>query len=144
MTDNAKVDHVMKKTDAQMKIQRLYDAAKLLVGIQGKSALARHLGISPQTLANWEDRGISKAGLILCQQKIGVSIEWLDTADGEMRNNDQPITPVTPVWTGTSDAWPFERISAGWIAKLTKTELSDLEFVLIDWLMKLERTKSNH
>jgi phage repressor protein C with HTH and peptisase S24 domain len=71
-------------------MKRLYFAAETLKGIRGQSDLARALNSSPQTLNNWEVRGISKAGMINAQAAIGCSVSWLDTGEGEMT--------VTPGW----------------------------------------------
>lgn len=66
-------------------MERLYQAADELRGITGQSALARTLGTSPQTLHNWEQRGISKAGLLTAQKLIGCSASWLESGQGLMR-----------------------------------------------------------
>lgn len=63
---------------------RLYQAAREIKGIKGQSALARALGTSPQTLHNWELRGISKAGLLTAQKVIGCSASWIESGQGIM------------------------------------------------------------
>lgn len=68
--------------DIQM--TRLYQAAKELKGIDGQSNIARMLGTSPQTVKNWEIRGISKQGLVKAQEVLGVSATWLETGQGNM------------------------------------------------------------
>ncbi len=57
--------------------QRLYEAAKRLKNIEGQSALARFLDETPQTVKNWETRGVSKQGMIKAEQLIGCSVNWL-------------------------------------------------------------------
>lgn len=69
-------------------MSRLYGAAQDLKGIYGQTALARHLGVSPQTLFNWESRGISKKGLITCQQVLGISASWLECGQGNRSLNE--------------------------------------------------------
>ena len=69
-------------------MSRLYDAAQDLKGIYGQTALARHLGVTPQTLNNWESRGISKKGLITCQQVLGISASWLECGQGNRNLNE--------------------------------------------------------
>ena len=65
-------------------MERLYHAAKELKGLVGQSALARVLNSSPQTIHNWELRGVSKQGLLLSQRVIGCSASWVETGQGEM------------------------------------------------------------
>lgn len=65
-------------------MERLYSAAKDLKGLVGQSALARALNTSPQTVHNWELRGISKQGLLLAQKIIGCSAQWIETGLGPM------------------------------------------------------------
>lgn len=68
--------------DSQMK--RLYEAANTLKGVAGQSKLARLLNASPQTVKNWEVRGISKQGMIEAQRAIGCSALWIETGEGAM------------------------------------------------------------
>ena len=68
--------------DKQM--ERLYAAAEKLKGIKGQSRLARLLNASPQTVKNWESRGISKQGMLEAQRAIGCSALWIETGEGEM------------------------------------------------------------
>jgi phage repressor protein C with HTH and peptisase S24 domain len=64
--------------------KRLYEAAQELLGISGQSELARALGESPQTVKNWETRGLSKNGLLTAQRVIGCSADWLEFGRGNM------------------------------------------------------------
>lgn len=85
--------------------KRLYEAAEKLKDIQGQSALARLLNTSPQTVKNWETRGVSKKGLIDASKIIGCSVIWLETGKGEMTTgNSRPIESNAHV-IGTVDAW---------------------------------------
>lgn len=68
---------------AQM--DRLYQAAYELKGIRGQTALAFALNESPQTLSNWESRGISSNGLLSAQEKIGCNAIWVRDGVGTMR-----------------------------------------------------------
>lgn len=63
---------------------RLYAAAKELKGITGQSELARAMNASPQTLMNWESRGVSKKGMLDAQRIIGCSAVWIETGKGSM------------------------------------------------------------
>lgn len=64
--------------------ERLYLAAKDLRKITGQSDLARALNASPQTVKNWESRGVSKQGMLDAQRLIGCSALWLETGLGTM------------------------------------------------------------
>lgn len=64
---------------------RLYEAAKSLCGVEGKSAVAMLMNQSPQALNNWESgRPISNEGLLIAQEKIGCDAIWLRDGVGEM------------------------------------------------------------
>lgn len=65
-------------------MKRLYQAAFELRNVEGKSNLARYLNESPQTMTNWENRGMSKSGMIKAQSLIGCSVLWLETGKGAM------------------------------------------------------------
>lgn len=77
-------------------MERLYRAAKDLRGKQGQSAVAELMGCSPQTLNNWETRGISRGGAILAQEKIGCSPSWLTKGEGFMAAMQPMSYPVNP------------------------------------------------
>lgn len=65
-------------------MERLYEAAEKLKGWVGQSDVARHLHQSPQTLNNWERRGMSKGGMLAAQRLVGCSAMWLETGLGSM------------------------------------------------------------
>lgn len=67
-----------------MQMKRLYEAAEALRGITGQSDVARALNASPQTINNWEARGMSKAGMLNAQSTFGCSATWLETGEGQM------------------------------------------------------------
>lgn len=50
---------------------KLYKIAKDTQGVVGQSAVARALVESPQTVKNWESRGISKGGAMKAQAVFG-------------------------------------------------------------------------
>jgi len=66
---------------------RLYSAAKTLQGINGPSAIAKLMNVSPQTVNNWEDRGISNDGLLKAQESVGCDAIWLRDGTGKMSHN---------------------------------------------------------
>lgn len=85
-------------------MERLYEAAKILRGVEGQSAVARLLNASPQTVKNWESRGISKDGMITAQEVIGCSSTWLKNGTGEMvaESAEPPqVANITRVPMGT-------------------------------------------
>jgi hypothetical protein len=63
---------------------RLYQAAKQIKKIAGQSAVAALLSESPQTVNNWETRGVSTNGALKAQTKIGCNAHWLLTGAGSM------------------------------------------------------------
>jgi phage repressor protein C with HTH and peptisase S24 domain len=65
--------------------ERLYKAAKELRDVDGQSAVARLLNESPQTVRNWEIRGVSRQGALKAQLVIGCDAYWLLGGDGNMR-----------------------------------------------------------
>lgn len=67
-----------------MQMKRLYEAAEALRGLKGQSEVARALNASPQTINNWEARGMSKAGMLNAQSVIGCSATWLASGEGQM------------------------------------------------------------
>ncbi len=73
-----------------IQMERLYQAAKELRGIETQAQLARALNQSSQTVKNWESRGMSKAGLVRAQADIGCSATWLETGEGPMTVSAPP------------------------------------------------------
>lgn len=65
-------------------MKRLYEAASALKQLKGQTDVARALNMSPQTLNNWESRGMSKSGMIEAQAILGCSASWLATGEGQM------------------------------------------------------------
>jgi len=90
-----------------IQMERLYQAAKELKGIQTKAELARALNQSFQTVKNWESRGISMPGMITAQAEIGCSVTWLETGAGPMAvagQSPQPrVASESPFIEGSGD-----------------------------------------
>lgn len=63
---------------------RLYQAARQLRGIEGQTRLADALNESPQTVNNWENRGISAIGALEAQREFGLDATWVLTGEGHM------------------------------------------------------------
>lgn len=76
--------HPQKNAAMHPQMERLYTAARDLRGAENLSAVARLLEETPQTVHNWESRGISAAGLLKAQKRVGCRAEWLETGHGEM------------------------------------------------------------
>lgn len=66
-------------------MQRMYIAAKDLLGIEGQSQLAVAIGESSQVVNNWESRGVSQRGAMKAARSIGCNPDWIMTGAGEMR-----------------------------------------------------------
>lgn len=77
-----------------IQMERLYQAAKELRGIETQAQLARALNQSSQTVKNWESRGMSKAGLVKAQADIGCSATWLETGEGPMTVGTPAAVPA--------------------------------------------------
>lgn len=52
--------------------------------IAGKSDLAKFLNESPQTITNWQSRGLPRAKILDVAKAIGVTPEWLLDGSGPM------------------------------------------------------------
>lgn len=75
--------------NAQM--TRLYQAAKKLKGVEGQTDVARIFDATPQTLNNWESRGISNEGLLKAQEVLGCNAIWIRDGVGEMIQGEATI-----------------------------------------------------
>ncbi len=68
---------------------RLYLATTEKLGISDPSEVARALGVTHQTVTNWQTRGISKNGALLVQAKLGISATWIEYGTGKMYQSDE-------------------------------------------------------
>jgi phage repressor protein C with HTH and peptisase S24 domain len=59
-------------------MENLYRIAKERFDIEGQSDLARKLNKSPQVLNNWEDRGMSKGGILYASKLLGIDPRAID------------------------------------------------------------------
>lgn len=64
--------------------RRLYQAASRIKGVEGPSAVGALLGEKPQTIKNWESRGVSESGKVKARERIGCDTYWLSTGEGTM------------------------------------------------------------
>jgi SOS-response transcriptional repressor LexA len=67
--------------------RRLYLAAIELKGARKLTSIAHLLGEKPQTVKNWETRGVSQGGQVKARELIGCDTHWLATGEGAMRAN---------------------------------------------------------
>ncbi len=118
--------------------QRLYQALQVLLGVDnvGSTLAAKTLKVSSaQTINNWEDRGISKAGMVRASSQFGIRIAWLEREELPM---------IDPSWNANSKlyATPEDEVrpplcseespSSGWVLHSNKIKeaLSVLETAL--------------
>lgn len=78
--------------DMNAQTERLYLAAKTLHQVDGSSAVAKLLNVSPQTVNNWEERGISNDGLLRAQELMGCNAIWLRDGSGSMTNAGSDVS----------------------------------------------------
>ena len=71
-------------------MERLYKAAKELKHATGQTEVARLLNEAPQTLNNWESRGISQGGMVKAERFIGCYAAWLMDGIGPMSTDTAP------------------------------------------------------
>lgn len=57
--------------------RRLYEAAKAVGGDDAPAKVAVRMNISPQTLQNWEPRGVSRDGALKAQATYGCDANWI-------------------------------------------------------------------
>ena len=75
-------------------MERLYAAALTLKRESGQSNVARLLNASPQTVKNWESRGISQNGAIKAQEIIGCNAAWVTEGTGVMTASNVEPAPM--------------------------------------------------
>jgi SOS-response transcriptional repressor LexA len=67
--------------------RRLHLAAREMKGARTLTSIADLLGESPQTVKNWQTRGVSQGGQVKARELIGCDTHWLATGEGPMRAN---------------------------------------------------------
>jgi hypothetical protein len=77
-------------------MEKLYQIARDAHAITGQSALARAMVESPQTVKNWESRGISKNGAIKAQALFGCNANELlsTTKEVHLPNRHLAAEPI--------------------------------------------------
>lgn len=111
-------------------MKRLYEAASEARGIRGQSDLARVLNTSPQTIHNWETRGISKQGLLSIQTTLGILASWVQSGHGPKFVLDK--SNVSTAQIGTKQIPLLSYVSAGhWTGAVDAFQPNDAH----DWLV---------
>lgn len=59
--------------------------------VTNKSDLAKYLNESPQSITNWQSRGIPKGKILDVAKAVGVSPDWLVTGSGSMQAGGFPL-----------------------------------------------------
>ena len=78
-------------------MKRLYEVAKEKFGIEGQSDLAKKLNQSPQTLNNWEARGMSKAGILIASKALNIDAIYIESGTLNTRNVIPNTSPAPSV-----------------------------------------------
>lgn len=102
-------------------MERLYQAMKELKKIEGQTNVALFFNESPQTVKNWEYRGVSKAGVLAASRELGVSPTWLQKGQGEMLASEINEFGYIEYWDIRGSCGggviPFEEIPKGRLIK---------------------------
>ncbi len=77
-------------------MERLYAAAEKK-GVIGQTNVAKAMDETPQTVNNWESRGVSKNGMMKAQNIFFVDANWLATGEGSMRHGKLNFSPAPDV-----------------------------------------------
>ncbi len=106
---------------------RLYQFVNESGPLLGQSALARKMDESPQTVKNWESRGISEGGALKAQAIFGCNANWLLGSA-----TDTPAPPMPTATLVASDnlggwQWPFWSVSPKDYAMLSAEEKAHIE-----------------
>lgn len=66
---------------------RMYEVVREKYDETRPGFVAKLMNVSPQTVNNWEERGVSKEGMILFQDITGCMVSWLATGTGQKYDN---------------------------------------------------------
>lgn len=130
--------------------QRLYAAATQIKAVNGQSAVARLLNVSPQVMRNWELRGVSEKGALAAQGELGIDANWLLTGDGVMLKGaaNTPVTHRVEEPTAANRAevnWPFRSFDEGeWslLDRESRTLIENYARGLVDRATMMQRKAS--
>ncbi len=108
-------------------MERLYQFVNESCQLSGQSALARRMDESPQTVKNWETRGISEGGTLKAQAIFGCNANWLL---GSGKDAAAPTLPTATLVASDNTGgwqWPFWSVSPKDYALLTAEEKAHIE-----------------
>lgn len=78
-------------------MKRLYSATVgRSEGYGVQTELANLLGVSPQVVANWEKRGISRDGLLIAESKLEISPKWITDGSGNPKSKHYELVAEMP------------------------------------------------
>lgn len=113
MVCNNTLFNVLRIPGMHPSMEMLYRMARETKSIVGQSAVARAMVESPQTVKNWERRGISKNGAIKAQALFGCNANEL-LATGKQVHLPADVLAIAPASTVTltpkTDKWIVEAI----------------------------------
>ncbi|QLG87661.1 hypothetical protein HQ393_04995 [Chitinibacter bivalviorum] len=86
-------------TNMESTFERLFSAAQSKdPSVKGNSDLARLVNELPQTITNWQKRGVPKAKLTDLARSLNVHAEWLASGTGPMKTDavSEPVYHSAP------------------------------------------------
>ena len=110
-------------------MQRLYEHLKTTKQIVGQSAVGAAMGESPQTVKNWEYRGISQRGANLAQKKFDCDANWLlgTKAQSAAAPTAAPDLHLKVKTTEAAWGWPFKSITVAQYSQLDEDQRIEIE-----------------
>lgn len=110
-------------------LTKLYKFVRKNKGITGQTELATALGETPQTINNWEARGISQRGANSAQKKFGCDANWLLGKSETIYHVDRDQTASRLIAAEKENPWqwPFKRVSPAQYALLEPDEQRHIE-----------------
>lgn len=109
-------------------MENTYTRLLLASGNKSATQIANDLGTKPANLGNWLVRGVSAQGLKKAAEVYGVSLDWLTTGRGEMRQFgfDANLIPISKTTFQKKPIPVLSKVQAGeWTKSNDMDELSD-------------------
>lgn len=108
-------------------MEKLYQFVDKSIKLSGQSALAHKMKESPQTVKNWETRGISEGGALKAQHLFGCNANWLLGQSEAAKAPDHASGPMIASDNNGGWNWPFWSVSPKAYALLTDDERRHIE-----------------
>ncbi len=108
--------------------QRLYQALQVLLGVDnvGSTLAAKTLKVSSaQTINNWEERGVSKAGMVQASSLCGIRVAWIEREELPMIDPLRDISKKPNAQPAKDDRHPIrleEPTTTGWAMHTNKVK----------------------